>query len=467
MRNFHIGLRRIVLPEYAEPVLDVWNPNFRHIASFRGRVVTIGPEADFHVKNEDCPESAEAQYISGYHLETMSMIPLRLLALQGMHTTLSKSEVEGCMTGFDPVTKDVMEENGTATVIGTAQRFLTRNYRPAGTLVIPYCHSEASERYGGETIPQEERMLPSVTLRTNSDELKYALMSTKSYNQCHCDKVRTKMPFIPAAKANPEIAEINFRCMAEGILARLGLRSEAARGYASEILEIIPKPSAGDPVYLIEGEKKALALQAAIDCQYEAAMLRVFREYGIAGRKNYALAEMLLGGVSNAEVVGLSGVWQTRKGAEALRPDLDELVDFKGRDVCICFDRDLKSNRNVVFAMAMLNKGLKRAGAASVCAASPARPKILAQARDGECKGFDDTVGAVAKRILAGNKYLRMLKAYEISLKALRESFVPMRTDYSRDDLRLAYNGKHPDFGSDIYSLSVNLASCVRPRICR
>lgn len=467
MRNFHIGLFPIRLPEYARPALDVWNPNFRHMASFGGRIVSLGRERDFWVKNEDCPESAEAQFISGYHLNTMNMIPLRLLALQGIHTTLSRDEVEGCLTGFDPLTKDVMEENGSVSVIETAQRFLTRNFAPAGTLVIPYCNSEAAERYGGEAVPQEGRMLPNVTLRTNSAELKYALMSSKSYNQCHLEQVRTKMPFIPAARANPEMAEINFRCMAEGILARLGMDAEAASSYSSEILGIIPKPDGKGPVYLIEGEKKALALQAAIDCQYESAMLKLLHEYKRTGKKNYILAETLFGGIPHAEVVGLSGVWQTRKGAEVLRPDLEEMVDFKGRDVGICFDRDLKDNKNVVFALGMLNKGLRRAGAKDVYAADPRRPKILADARDGECKGFDDTVGAVVKRVSAENKYLKMLKAYDISLRALRESFVRMRSDYSRNDLRLAYNGRHPDHGSDIYSVAVRPCACRGRRICR
>ena len=306
---------------------------------------------------------------------------------------------------------------------------------PVGSLVIPYSHSLAGgispeaalERFG----------IPNVTVRTNVDNPKYARMATKTYNFFHKKPLLTRMPFIPTACASPEMREINRLCMVGAVLSRLKLgESEPAKAYAHEIMGIMnAKGESKGPIMIIEGEKKALALQAAVDNQIETALYHSLKNFKIKGIKSYSIAEKAAEEMVNAEIVGVSGVWQTERGCTDLHGSFAACVDFSGRDVCVCYDRDIAENSQIAHALGRLNLGLKRAGAKSVSAASPELPAYLANIPREECKGFDDTVEAVYGRTYAGSDYERYLMAHAVSFRALCDSFVPLRQDYSMHEL--------------------------------
>ena len=91
------------------------------------------------------------------------------------------------------------------------------------------------------------------------------------------------------------------------------------------------------PIYIIEGEKKALSLYASCEAQYIQAI-------------SDAVSKRESGKVTPTpfDVVGISGVWQTLSGKNELQPDLTQCIDFSERDVVVIYDNDLMTNLQVV-----------------------------------------------------------------------------------------------------------------------
>lgn len=465
MYPYKIELGRIVLPEYCRPVLEYWNPNFRHLAEFSGNLPGISRKDTFKVVNDDCSESAEMQYIGRYHMDTMSMIPLRLLALQGVHTTFSIGEVKNCICGFDENTANGLREEGKySTVEGAAKFKRIPGWEPVGTLVIPYSHtlkggitpSDAFEKYG----------LPNVTLRTNSTKMKYTRMATNTYNFFNAKKVMTRMPFVPIVSVSDEMQAINLRCIVCENLHRLGLEnSSEAFGYANDIANILASEKTSEnPLLIIEGEKKALALQAAMDSQLESVLYGMLKTYRDTGSKDYEKAENAAEKMFKASVIGISGVWQTEKRSCTLHRDLLECIDFGGRDVFVCYDRDISENGMVACALGVMNLGLVKAGAKSVSAASPQMPEYMSHIPPEKCKGFDDMSEAIFMRTYGANAYERYLKSMRFSLKTLRDSFFVMRKDYSYTEFSAIMSNLRQLNGADILKMIIRDASMIIER---
>ena len=462
MSAYSVELMQIIMPDYSSKIAEYWNRRMRHIPLFLGSHVKLRRAGTFRVRDGDSPETFGAQYISVPHLRTMQMIPLRLLALQGIHTTFSTDEVRGCLSAFNEEVEAEIELRGKGGVIAGASKFRTGNGEAVGTLVIPYNHSlPRHERDNPDAYEKAmaARGMPNITLRTNDERCKYTRMCTNVYNGRMSDRLVARMPFVPIVCVNSQTEYINRLCIMNGVLERLRLaESPEARRYASEIMDLADKSSAKfPPIYMIEGEKKALSLQAAIDCQYESMLYRAMLAYSMDGSKSFKGIEAGLEKAEYAEVVGVSGVWQTEKKSDALIGDLQSSVDFNGRDVCICYDRDLQEKGAIVHAMGVLNLGLKRAGAKSVKMAAPDLPEELSQLDWKKCKGFDDTVEQACLFSDGSDAYEKMLNAYDIALRGLRESFVPMRSDYTRKSLKAEiapFYGENPPKYSAAYMVA-------------
>ena len=170
------------------------------------------------------------------------------------------------------------------------------------------------------------------------------------------------------------------------------------------------------PIYIIEGEKKALSLYASCEAQYIQAI-------------SDAVSKRESGKVTPTpfDVVGISGVWQTLSGKNELQPDLTQCIDFSERDVVVIYDNDLMTNLQVVNALAAFANGLSLAGAKSVSMVYPHVPE-LCRGCENKCKGYDDTVAIMAEELRKNDAKDAMLRAHLTALSSLMENIVPIKT---------------------------------------
>ena len=397
---------------------------------------TFSPRVQEMVMTADAPEFQTRWILGMEHIRDMKAIPLRILVQNGIHTTLSKEAVKNAISGYSEKTVNKLIEQNKFGAIESAQKFtdMTRhpdgswNVRNKGVLIIPYSSPAIGGRYKDFIEAQVSQGVANFTVRTNAKGMKYARMATNAYNEVEEKKVLPRMPYLPFGTLTEETKYTARSMMLDDTAKVITGWSASIKDYndcrdsLALTLDNITARNGGKkpPIYLIEGEKKALALYSAVESQYQAELIA---EYTHSQEKFTA---------QPIEVVGVSGVWQTKSGSTELQPDLLACVDFKDRDVVIVYDNDMKSNHQVVNAIAAFGAGLTLAGAKSVSMVYPSVPEIC-KGHESECKGFDDIVATVYQKTceaegITGFSEGALIKASVIALDNVNRNIVPIKT---------------------------------------
>lgn len=389
-----------------------------HIRSYINPLVTIAPQLVFFDNNnpqtsaylkflslkaipfkDDIPNSQNRWILSAEHIQSLKGIQPRIIMQHALHTSFSKEAVKNAITGYSQKTYEKLVEKGKATTIDTACKFEkwtkdeSGKWLPPesnGTLIIPYFTPTKNHTEEEFKRNQEDLGVPNFTVRTNSRTMKYARMATETYNEVEDKKVLRRAPYILFPNLTPKTKAISENMLIDDLaeeraesknLAFADARADIAASL--DILKARMESNKKPPIYIIEGEKKALALQAAFEAQCENALL------DIAKNESFEIP-------ARGEVVGISGVWQTQSKTTDLHEDLTKSIDFTGRDVVIVFDNDIETNINVAFALACFGAGIKKAGANSVSTVLP-HVNYACENQKEKCKGFDDAVVTLAQ----------------------------------------------------------------------
>ena len=407
---------------------------------------TFSPRQESKATSSDMPEFQTRWVLGMRHIKDMRAIPLRILVQNGIHTTLSQKAVSDAITGYSDKTLRKLIEQKKLGAITSALRFEAdpiwtpggyKNFYDKGVLIIPYFSPAKGGRYKDFIEAQKSQGIANFTVRTNAKGMKYARMATNAYNEVEEKKVLPRMPYLPFGTLTEE-TKYTARSMMLDDTARVIVGESASIKDYSECrdslalsLDNITARNGGKkpPIYIIEGEKKALALYSAVEAQYQAELIA---EYTHSSEKFTA---------QPIEVVGVSGVWQTKSGSIELQPDLLACVDFKDRDVVIIYDNDMKSNHQIVNAIAAFGAGLTQAGAKSVSMAYPSVPEIC-KGHETECKGFDDIIATAYDKTLeaeglsvlysTGDRAIKansaLIKTSVMALDNVNRNIVPIKT---------------------------------------
>ena len=384
----------------------------------------------------DAPEFQTRWILGMEHIKDMRAIPLRVLVQNGIHTTLSKDAVKNAISGYSEKTVEKLIEQNKFAAIDSAQKFADMQKRPDGSwdaknkgaLIIPYFSPAKGGRYKDFLAAQESQGIANFTVRTNSKGMKYARMATNAYNEVEEKKVLPRMPYLPFGSLTEETKYTAMSMMLDdtakvitGWKADIQAYSECRDRLALSLDNIMARNGGNKPpIYIIEGEKKALALYSAVEAQYQSELIAGYKH-----EPNSVTAQPV-------EVVGVSGVWQTKSGAIELQPDLLACVDFKDRDVVIVYDNDMQTNHQIVNAIASFSAGLTLAGAKSVSMMYPSVPDIC-KGYEADCKGFDDIVSTAYKKTceaegITGFSESALIRASSIALDNVKRNIVPVKT---------------------------------------
>lgn len=381
-------------------------------------------------------DSDKSWYLSIPHLRDMYSIPWRILIQNGVHTSLDKTAIKNAITGYSPATEELLIREGKDGTISAAQNLSEKVILPDGSfytvpkgvLIIPYYMPSKDNTIEGIQAMRSKFGEANLTVRTNLSKLRYVRTATNAFNTVEGKKTLTRMPYVPFAYLTPETNYIAKSMLIEDIADDFQFIPNN-KAVIAETMENILKESkikSQRTIFIIEGEKKALALSAACEGLLQSAI-----SASISG-KPYKTPPSF-------EVVGISGVWQTLQGKTEVQPDLLACVNFDNADVVLMYDNDIRSNLQVVNAMAMLASGLKQAGASSVSMVYPSLPTICS-GQEKLCKGFDDTVTTIAN-VLKSQEYSKYtnprLSAQLLAMDHILSNIVPIKTtDLSAKQLK-------------------------------
>lgn len=426
---------------------------WKTILKYRNKNLTVGPQVlengDLLTPKKlwvsdikDAPEFKDCWMFSKPHLKELSVFPPRILIQNSMHSSFSKEAVKNAITGYSKCTEDALIAAGKGTTIESAQKFITATNTPNGTVferkgvvIIPY-HSPAKDgTYASFKEAENTLGQPNFTVRTNSKGMKYARMATNIYNEVEPFKVLPRMPYLPFGTLTSETKYVANAMLLDDLSIEIALTpkvSESSREIRYKLCEALQKVQVTEkkpPIYIIEGEKKALALYTANEAALEQRLI------------SEVLGKETTHSVEPIDVVGVSGVWQTLSGKTDLQPDLLKCVDFKDRDVVILYDTDMKHNHQIVNAISAFAEGLKNAGAKSVNMVYPNIPDKCIGSED-KCKGFDDLVETLVSTDTNDHRphSAKLRDAYVSALAHVQENVVPIKSvGNSYKDIKAAF----------------------------
>lgn len=408
---------------------DYWHTMKKYLhpkLQIRPEMTQISDILGFVRKNLDgAGDTASVWYLSEAHMRDMASIPARILIQNDIHTSLDPNAIKNAVTGYSDATEAELIRLGKESTITSAQAFCETTAKngcnvniPKGVLLIPYFMPAKGKNINDIIGMCDKYGMPNITIRTNNPKLKYVRTATNAYNAVEPKKVLTRMPYVPYACLTEETRYMALSMLLDDVVRKNRNIPDIKCAAAKELDRILAAEakSVKRPIYIIEGEKKALSLYASCEAQYIQAI-------------SDAVSKRESGKVTPTpfDVVGISGVWQTLSGKNELQPDLTQCIDFSERDVVVIYDNDLMTNLQVVNALAAFANGLSLAGAKSVSMVYPHVPE-LCRGCENKCKGYDDTVAIMAEELRKNDAKDAMLRAHLTALSSLMENIVPIKT---------------------------------------
>ena len=425
MSNNELLISKVLLKsEHWAVIRKYLNPNVKiapELFTYDGLSTPVRKYIDF------VNDSNKSWYLSIPHLRDMSAIPWRILIQNGVHTSFDNTCIKDAITGYSSATEEALLREGKDGTISAAQNPSEKIFLPDGSfytipkgvLIIPYYMPSKDKTPEGITAMRTKYGEANFTVRTNLSKLRYVRTATNAFNSVETKKALTRMPYIPFAYLTPETNHIAKVMLINDIADDFQYvpNSKAVIAEAMDNILNESRTTSHRTIFIIEGEKKAMALSAACDGLLQSAISSY-----VSG-KSYKAPPLF-------EVVGISGVWQTMQGKTELQPDLLKCVDFENADVVLMYDNDLRTNLQVVNAMAMLASGIKQSGAKSVSMVYPSIPQICS-GQENLCKGFDDTVSTIFN-LLKSQEYSKYanprLSAQLLAMEHVMSNIVPIKT---------------------------------------
>lgn len=364
----------------------------------------------------------KSQCLSMAHMKTLCSIPLRDVLMQGIHTSFSANELEEAFCWNE---KAMLSKSVAGPLWDVAFHFGSE-----GALVFPYAHRSgyAGCRPSAYSAAHEElqKGAPIVNVRKPD----WADMSTGKYKKSTRPKYAPEgkflanLPYFTLDSLAPEFKRMSIRLLACDYAKAYDLDRKRIPELTEMLCAVDPAGETcglddiGRPVFLIEGEKKALALKALNDANYVSALDAYLRE-----------AKAPVGAYNFHASVGVGGVWFAKTQSNDLFDDLKNSVPFGDRVVGVMFDKDAAEKAEVVKAFLRGACSLKKAGAQKVLCPLMAGPNQA----DPDAKGLDDEIASILNEDWSDLTYAghaaRQMDAYKSYAPFFARIQLPARCD--------------------------------------
>lgn len=364
----------------------------------------------------------KSQCLSLAHMKALCAIPLRDVLMQGIHTTFSADELEEAFCWNE---KEALSKSVAGSLWDVVFHF-----GDEGALVFPYAHRKG---FAGCSVSRYDAMAEELDKGVpiaNVRKPDWADMSTGKYKKstrpkdAPDGKFLANLPYFTLDSLAPEFKRMSMRLLACDYARVNGMDRKRIPELADVLWAIDPAGGScglddmGRPVFLIEGEKKALALKALNDAGYTAALDSYVRDGVVPDRKfDFHVS------------VGVGGVWFAKSQSNELFDDLKNSVPVRGRVVGVMFDKDAAEKAEVVKAFLRGACSLKMEGARDVLCPVMAGPN---QADPG-AKGLDDEISSMLNEDWNGLTYAghaaKQFEAYRKYAPYFARCRLPARTD--------------------------------------
>lgn len=413
------------------------------------------------------------QCLSEPHRESMQIIPLRDIALQGIYTTFDKDNLIQSF-GWHHNSEE-MEES-----VSPAVWDVYYHMRAEGALQFPYHHRMG---YPGEVYtkydPKYEEIRKGIPI-TNTRKPAGSDISTGKYKKsmnpetagisADQTKYMNNLPYYTVDTLSPEIKELAYKLIACDYLKSKSalLTRENIKKYTDILKSYDPisnTPAIDDQnrkVIIIEGEKKALALKNIADTAYFNAL----EAYDKTGELPEHAPQQMIS-------LGVGGVWFTKSKSNALNQDMTSAFNPADRTVCLCFDKDSAIKPQVAQAFLRAAHAFKASGAQKVECQLLLGPNQA----DAHAKGLDDEIAAIYKKnedLLGKDKReVAIRKSYNEYAEIFERCALPARDDVPYDKevtvlseidkqarLRMKDIGVNPEAGLQYMPEEIQYAYC-------
>ena len=413
------------------------------------------------------------QCLSEPHRDSMKIIPLRDIALQGIYTTFDKENLTQSF-GWHHNSEEMAE------TVAPAVWDVYYHMRAEGALQFPYHHRMG---YPGEVYtkynPKYEEVRKGIPI-TNTRKPEGSDMSTGKYKKSmnpetagiatDQTKYMNNLPYYTVDTLSPEIKELSYKLIVCDYLKSKSapLTQETITKYMDILKSYDPiskTPAIDDTnrkVVIIEGEKKTLALKNIADTAYFNA-LELYDKTGEL--PEHAPQKMIS--------LGVGGVWFTKSKSNELNQDMTSAFNPVGRTVCLCFDKDSAIKPQVAQAFLRAAHAFKGSGAQKVECQLLLGPNQA----DVHAKGLDDEIAAIYKKneeLLGKDKretairksYNEYAEIFERCALPARDNIpydkeVPVLTEIDKQSrLRMKDIGVNPEAGLQYMPEEIQYAYC-------